>query len=185
MPGADTQLPEDGSKMQDSWTTKVLQTADDVAKFNCPAKRLELVAGHLGYYDLPPTAQQLGRGKAIIGSLVHWTERLKEFQKRLQAFLYESPVLTVHLMAISDAGVREQYEDFIKALFDIVDTKENFKNRAAKTFTSSSGNAPEAFNKALVLRYANVEDFVASLKAGRLEQLAQAHGLHETFTQAS
>jgi hypothetical protein len=53
------------------------------------------------------------------------------------------------------------------------------------TITSHSGDAPEAFNMALVFRYANVEDFVASLKAGWLERLAQAHGLHETFTQAS
>jgi hypothetical protein len=68
---ADTQLPNDGFKMQISWTIKVLQTSDDFAKFNFSAKRLELVAGHLDYYDLPLTAQQLGRGKAIIESFVH------------------------------------------------------------------------------------------------------------------
>jgi hypothetical protein len=144
LPGADTQLPNDGFKCKICGPSRCYRQSDDVAKFNCPAKRLEFVAGHLDYYDLPPTAQQLGRGKAIIGSFVHWPERLKGFRKRSQAFSHESPVLAVHLMAISDAGVREQNEDFIKALFDIVDTKENLNIHAACTITSSSGNAPDS-----------------------------------------
>ena len=152
-------------------------------RFSC--KKTGACSGHFGHCDLLPTAQQLGRGKAIIGGLEHWPESLKEFQKRSQAFLHENSVLTMHLVAISDTGVREQYEDFIKFLFDVVDTKENVEIHAAGSITSSSGNAPGTFNKALVLRYAHIEDFVVTLKAGWSEQLVQSHGVHETFTQAS
>jgi hypothetical protein len=124
-------------------------------RFSC--KKTGACSGHFGHCDLLPTAQQLGRGKAIIGGLEYRPESLKEFQKRSQAFLHENSVLTVHLMAISDTGVREQYEDFIKVLFDVVDTKENAEIHAAGSITSSSGNASGTFNKALVLRYANIE----------------------------
>lgn len=186
LPGEDAQLPaEDAFKMQDSWTVTLSQKADNPSRLLSSVKRLDLVAGHLDHDHQPPPAPKLGRGKAIIGHLEHWPERLKEVQKRTRTFLHEAPVLTIHLMTLSDGNTRKRYEDFVNALSASLDSEGKIELHAAGSITSSTGNAPGVFNEALLLRYASIEDFAASLKTGWLEQLAESHELNDTFIQAS